>query len=57
MISLENAIQRAFDRCNLVGDECDIYSILYRYKAIRDLPDDQIDEIYDQVVEDLGFCR
>ena len=57
MMSLEKAIQKAFDRCNLIGDDCDIYSILYQYKAIRDLPDDQIDRIYDQMAEDLGFCR
>ena len=57
MMSLEKAIQKAFDRCNLIGDDCDIYSILYQYKAIRDLPDDQIDRIYDQIAEDLGFCR
>lgn len=54
-MSLEKAIEKAFDRCNLEGDECDVYAVLYRYKAIRELPDDKIDQIYDEMVERLGF--
>lgn len=54
-MTLEQAKQKAFDRCNLIGEDCDIYSVLYRYKAIRDLPDEQIDEIYDEMAENLGF--
>lgn len=56
-MKLEKAIQRAFDRCNLIGEECDIYSVLYRYKAIRDLPDEKIEKIYDDIAERLGFCE
>lgn len=54
-MTLEQAKQKAFDRCNLIGEDCDIYSVLYRYKAIRDLPDEQIDQIYDEIAENLGF--
>ena len=57
MMSLEKAIQRAFDRCNLEGEDCEIYNVLYQYKAIRDLPDDKIEAIYDEFARDLGFCR
>lgn len=54
-MKLEKAIQRAFDRCNLIGEDCDIYSVLYRYKAIRDLPDEEIEKIYDEIAERLAF--
>ena len=56
MMKLDRAIQRAFDRCNLEGEDCDIYSILYQYKAIRELPDEKIDEIYEDMAVNLGFC-
>lgn len=56
-MSLEKALQRAFDRCNLIGENCDIYSVLYQYKAIRELPEDRLDEIYREFAEALGFCR
>lgn len=55
MMGLEKAVDRAIDRINLIGDGCDVYSILYQYKAIRDLPDDEIEKIYDHVVKVLGF--
>ena len=55
-MKLETAKQKAFDRCNLIGADCDVYKILYQYKAIRELPDEQIDAIYDEIVKDLGFC-
>lgn len=57
MMSLEKALQRAFDRCNLIGENCDIYSVLYQYKAIRELPEDRLDEIYREFAKALGFCR
>lgn len=58
MMTLEKAIQRAFDRCNLEdGANCDIYRIIYQYKAIRDLPDEEIDKIYDDLAERLGFIQ
>ena len=55
MMSLDKAVDRVIDRINLVGDECDVYSILYQYKAIRELPDEEVDKIYDHVVKVLGF--
>lgn len=59
MITLERAKQRAFDRCNLdpAGEGIDIYKYLYQYKAIRELPDEEIEEIYDDIADKLGFCR
>ncbi len=55
MMSLDRAVDRAIDRINLIGDECDVYSILYQYKAIRELPEEEVDKIYDYVVKVLGF--
>lgn len=54
-MKLEKAIQKAFDRCNLIGEDVDVYKVLYSYKAIRELDPDQIDKIYDEIVKDLGF--
>lgn len=51
----EKAIERAFDRCNLIGEEVDILKIMYQYKAIRELPEEEIDQIYDDIADRLGF--
>ena len=56
MMSLDRAIERAIDRGNLAGEDCDVYSILYQYKSIRELPDEEVDKIYDRVVKSVGFC-
>lgn len=53
MLNLEKAKQRAFDRCNLAGESVDIYAILYQYKAIRDLDDDEIEKIYEEFANGL----
>lgn len=55
MLCLEKALQRAFDRCNLIGVDCDVYSVLFSYKSIASLPIETIDLIYDDFVERLGF--
>lgn len=54
-MKLENAIQRCFDRCNLEGSDCDIIRFMYQYKAIRELPEDKFDEVYDLLADQLGF--
>lgn len=59
MMSLENAIQRATDmaNCSGVDESIDIYQFMNRYKAIRDLPDNQYEEVYDEIAFRLGFRR
>ena len=59
MLSLENAIQRCFDRCNLdlEKDEDCIYKYMYQYKAIAALPDAEFDAVYDRISEWLGLRR
>lgn len=56
-MKLEKAIDRCFDRCNLAGSDCDIIYFMYQYKAIRELPEDQFNEVYDDLAHRLGFCR
>lgn len=51
----EKAIERAFDTCNLIGENVDILQVIYRYKALRELPDAEIDKIYDDIADRLGF--
>ena len=57
MMKLETAIDRCIDRCNLAGSDVDIYKFMYQYKAIRDLPDDQFDKVYDRIARTLGFIE
>lgn len=57
MMTLKRAKQKAFDRCNLVGENVEIYAVILQYKAIRELPDDEISKIYDEIAEKLGFFR
>lgn len=54
-MKLEQAIQRCFDRCNLEGENVDIYKYMYQYKAIRELDDDDFEAVYDELAKRLGF--
>lgn len=58
-MKLETAIQRCFDRCNLdpAGEGMDIYKYMYQYKAIRELPDERFEQVYEQISNQLGFRR
>lgn len=57
MISVERAKQRAFDKCNLIGDQVDIYKVIYSYKTLANLDPEEIELIYDEIAENLGFCN
>ena len=54
-MKLEKAIDRCIDRCNLIGENCDVISVMYQYKAIRGLPEAEFYKVYDHVVHVLGF--
>lgn len=56
-MKLDKAIDKCFDRCNLAGSDCDIIFFMYQYKAIRELPEDQFDKVYDEIADRLGFFR
>ena len=49
------AIERAFRKANLIGEGADLWAIIYSYKALRDLPDSELDEIYEELAARLGF--
>lgn len=55
MISLDKAIQRAFDSANLEGDSSDIWNHMFKYAAIRNLSRTEQDAIYEQIAKGLGF--
>lgn len=55
MMKLENAIERCFNRCNLAGSDCDIIKYMYQYKAIRELPEEEFDRVYEDLADRLGF--
>ena len=60
MLTINEAKQRAFDRCNLqncFGGDIDIYKEMYKFKALRELPDNEFDAVYDELAERLGFYR
>ena len=53
----EKAIERAFDKANLIGENADLWGILYGYKALRELPEEELERIYTQLAKGLGFMR
>lgn len=55
-MKLDKAIDKCIDRCNLIGDNCDVIAVMYKYKAIRELPEKEFDNVYDRIVQALGFC-
>ena len=54
---LEAAVNKAFDRANLEGEDSDIYNQMYRYKAIRDLSSTQQELVYDYLAARLFGAR
>lgn len=55
MLSIEKATEKVFDRCNLIGEEVDVFKILYQYKVFRDMSDQELDVVYDYIVSRLGL--
>ena len=60
MLTVKEAKQRAFDRCNLQNcywGDIDIYKEMYKYKALRELPENEFEAVYNELAVRLGFCR
>lgn len=51
----ETAIEKAFKKANLIGEDADLYAVIYSYKVLRELPEAEIEEIYDDLADRLGF--
>ena len=49
-MTLEKANERCFDRCNIDGSDCDIIKRMNQYKAIRDLPDAEFDDMVQRLI-------
>lgn len=54
-MSKEKAAERIFNTCNLIGEDVDIIAVMYKYKAIRELPEKEFDEMYKAIAARLGF--
>lgn len=56
-MKLETAIQRIIDRITLADTDVDtdIYKYMYQYKAIRELPEEQFEAVYDEISKACGF--
>lgn len=57
MLSIERATERAFDKCNLIGEDVDVFAVLYQYKVFREMSDQELDKVYDDIVFRLGFLN
>lgn len=53
----EKAVERCFDRCNLIGEDVDIYSEMNRYKALREASPEQREKAYESIADRLGFMQ
>lgn len=51
----ETAIEKAFHKANLIGEDVDLWRVIYSYKVLRELPENEIEEIYDYLAKRLGF--
>lgn len=51
----ETAIERAFRKANIIGEGVDLYEVIYSYKALRELSDAEIEQIYDELARRLGL--
>lgn len=56
-LTVEQAIERAFNNCNLIGEDVDIYKQIYKYKILSNLTLKEIEKIYDEIAERLGFTN
>lgn len=51
-----NAIDKAYNYCNLNSEDDDcIYKAINKYKALKDLTEDQQDKVYNILANRLGF--
>jgi hypothetical protein len=55
MYDFEQAVERCFDRCNLIGESVDIYKEMNHYKVIREASSDTKEMVYEDIAYRLGF--
>lgn len=57
MLSFEKSIDKCFDRCNLIGEDVDIWHEMNKYKVLREASEELRDEAYDYIAGRIGFLR
>lgn len=55
MYNFEQAVERCFDRCNLIGEDVDIYKEMNRYKVLREASYQDREAVYEYIAQRLGF--
>lgn len=53
----DKALDRCFDRCNLIGEDVDIYHEMNRYKVLHEASKDLREEAYEYIACRMGFMR
>ena len=51
------AVERCFDRCNLIGEDVDIWHEMMRYKVLREAPEAIQEGVYISIATRLGFIE
>lgn len=51
----EKAIEKVFDKANLIGIDANVYALMNEYKVLRSLPENEYEKVYEDLVERLGF--
>ena len=49
-----NALERCFERCNLIGENVDIWAQMMRYKALREVSEAKQEAAYLHIATRLG---
>lgn len=52
----QNVLQWAYHKCNLAGDQANLYDVIYDYKTIWEAADDVQDAIMDYIVTRMGLA-
>lgn len=52
---ISKSIRFAYSKCNLIGEDVDVYGVIYSYKRLASLDDKSIENIYDYIVKGLNF--
>lgn len=52
---INGVLDKAFDKANLIGEDADLYKVLYSYKAFREMDQSDLEIVYDYLAERLGF--
>lgn len=55
MCNFEQAVENCFHRCNLIGEDVDIYKEMNHYKVLREASSAVREEIYEDIAYRLGF--